>query len=129
MLPWSHAASVAGSWLVVSQRASFTGRIRNGAHAQSGISWAHGKAEGGIWTGRMRPEWQEWHFVSPGEGRRWPKPELSACGQSGVTVVSRGHMGGQTVVAKFAGVAFCEPRVGQMVAESATVRMWPEWQE
>jgi hypothetical protein len=48
-------------------------------------------------TARMRPEWQEWHFVSLGEGRRCPNPERSECGQSGVTAVSRGHGGGQTV--------------------------------
>ena len=37
---------------------------------------------------RMRPEWQEWHFVSPGEGRRCPNPPRSACGQSGSDFVS-----------------------------------------
>jgi hypothetical protein len=59
---------------------------------------------------RMRPEWQEWHVVSPGKGRQWPnvsphaakvaalafrqrrrvrrcrKLPRSACGQSGRSV-------------------------------------------
>ena len=43
-------------------------------------------------------------FVSPGEGRQWPKPRRSACGQS-------------------------EPRGEHVVAESAMVRMRPECQE
>ena len=34
-------------------------------------------------TARMRSGWQDWHLVSTGEGRRWRKPPPPACGQSG----------------------------------------------
>ena len=37
---------------------------------------------------RMRREWQELHFASAGEGRRWPYPQRRACGQSGRSGIS-----------------------------------------
>ena len=49
--------------------------------------------------------------MTAGEGRRWPKPQGSACGQNGRILV------------------FCDTRGGQTVAESATVGRRPEWQE
>ena len=54
-------------------------------------------------TARMRPVWQGWHFMSPGESRRLPNLQRS------------GH------AARAAGVAFYVLRGGQTVAKSATV--------